>query len=569
MSKQNVTRMVELARDHVENGGIRAAEVYYRMILKATDPPASGLERMACGEANRFFAARAIANGRHGEACDWYQRAVFADPLFVDYRVEFIVRALLPMNMFKNAKIEATTATRIEPDNKDAWRAMAICCAALGEVEESAAAYDRQVELDPDNPLAKIDRSTLAINVGDYDTARKMALAVLETDKKGEALHTLALIAYREGRHEDAIDLYQRTLAEGSQDPAQVRWNMSLAMHAIGRYAEGWAESENRGRQKADEPMRIVMNRFNQPMMTREDLKTPCRLHVHNEMGNGDAIATARYLAELIDLGHDVRLETIDSLVGLLARSFPKVKVIPRALDYPGAIGVAPFDRHVPTLSLPYLFGTTIETVPWRGPYIKPDPARAARYAARLAGGGLKIGFCWSSGIRTDGLWISRYGKRKSMHFDDIVSAMPSDAVCVSLQVGPERAQQSGSRMIDLLPKKPDWDDTAALIANLDLVITVDTAVAHLAGAMGKPVWVLMQRDGASWHFMCYRDGAPWNEASPWYPSARIFRQRIEGSWSEVISDIAKEIQTHVEVGSPNDASHRRAGRDSGALRMV
>jgi tetratricopeptide (TPR) repeat protein len=540
MSKQNIERMVELARSHVEAGGIKAAEIYYRMIHKDTNPPATPVERMAGGEACAFFARRAIAEGRHGAACDWYQRAVFADPLFVDYRVEFIVRALLPMNMFKNAKIEATTATKIEPNNKDAWRALAICCAALGEVEDSAAAYDRQLELDPDNPLARIDRSTLAINVGDYDTALLMAAPVLQTEKRGEALHTMALIAYREGRHEQAIELYRATLEYGSQDPAQVRWNMSLALHAIGRYAEGWEESENRGKQRADEPMRIVMNRFNQPMLTPADLNTPCRVHVHNEMGNGDAIAMARYLDLLVGLNHDVRLETIDSMVGLLAHSFPKVKVMPRALDYPGAIGVPPFDRHIPTLSLPHLFGTDIDTVPWSGPYIRPD----RKIGGAVCSDRRKIGFCWSSGIRTDGLWISRYGKRKSMHFNDLEPAIPTlhDALSVSLQVGPERTQIRGQMMADLLPKKPTWNDTASLVADLDVVVTVDTAIAHLAGAMGKPTLLMMQKDGASWHFMCERPGAIWNERSPWYPSIRIFRQTREGDWSDVVRRVAREL---------------------------
>lgn len=549
MSKENVKRMVELARAHVENGGIRPAEVYYRMVEKVCDPPTTGIERLALGEALAFKARRAIAGGFHGAACDWYQRAIFADPLCIDYRIEFIVRALLPMNMFKNAKIEATTATRIEPDNKDAWRALAIACASLGEVDESAAAYDRQVELDPDNPLARIDRSTLAINVGDYETARWMAEPVLDTEKRGEALHTLALIAYRESRHEEAIELYKQTLDEGSQDPAQVRWNMSLALHAIGRYQEGWAESENRGKQRADEPMRIVMNRFNQPMMTRSDLtERTYRIHVHNEMGNGDAIAMARYLDLLLDHGHDVRLETMDSMVGLMQRSFPRVKVMPRALDYPGAVGVAPFDVHIPTLSLPHLFGTTIDTVPWRGPYLKADPALVDQYASMLVkyayqmpGGRTRVGFCWSSGIRTDGLWISRYGRRKSMHFDDLgplFMELSNRADLVSLQIGPERVQQDPSYMFDPLPAKPSWDDTAALVANLDVVVTVDTAVAHLAGAMGKPTFLMMQRDGATWHFMCERPDAPWNEASPWYPSVRIFRQTSDGDWRDVVERV-------------------------------
>ena len=552
VSKQNVNRMVELARAHVEAGGLRAAEVYYRMILKDTTPPTSGWERLANGEACRFYAARALADGRHGSAADWYQRAVFADPAAIDYRIEYVVRVMLPLGMFKNAKIEATRATKIDPLNVDAWRALAIACAAIGDEEESAAAYDRQLELDPKNPLARIDRSTLAINVGDYETARRMAEPVLETDKRGEALHTLALIAYRESRHEDAIELCREAIEAGTQDPEAVRWNMSLALHAIGRYAEGWEMAEARGRQRADEPMRLVMNRFVPATMTREDLDKPCRLHVHQEMGNGDAIAMARYLTPLVELGHDVRLETIDSMVDLLAGSFPQVKVMPRAVDYPSALGIPMFDRHVPTLSLPYLFGTTVASVPWRGPYVRPDPILADRYRARLKPtSGRRVGLAWSSGIRQTGLWISRYGKKKSMHFAELLPLLRTERHIgrqinsfVSLQVGPEREQHEG-RIADLLPAKPIWSDTAALIANLDLVVTVDTAVAHLAGAMGKPVWIMMQKDGSTWHFMCERPGAPWNERSPWYPSAKIFRQREFGTsrWDDVVADVAAELR--------------------------
>jgi tetratricopeptide (TPR) repeat protein len=551
MSKANIPKMIELARAHVESEGIRAAEVYYRHILKATETLETPIDRMAAGEANAFFAARAIADGRHGAACDFYQRAVYADPLFVDYRLNFIIRALLPMNMFKNAKIEARRITEIEPDNPDGWRALAICCAALNEADEAATAYDHQLELDPHNPLAKIDRSTLAINVGDYVTARRMAEAVLTTKHAGEGIHTLGLIAYREGRHEDAIELYGEALAVGVQDPEQIKWNMSLACCAIGRYEEGFELAEARGRQQADQAMRLVMNRFNQPALTRETLYEPCRVHVHHEMGNGDAIAMARYFDLLVDIGHDVTLETMKPFVTLFQRSFPRVKVIPRAIDYPGAIGIPPFDRQITTLSLPYLFGTAVDTVPWRGAYLKPDlnQTKTFRRALEIFTSTLpnarKIGLCWSSGIRTDGLWISRYGKQKSMHFDDLKLMLGADSVAedwfVSLQIGPEREQHQDC-LIDPLSENPTWDGTAALIANLDLVITVDTAVAHLAGAMGKPTYLMMQADGASWHFMCERPGAVWNTRSPWYPSIRIFRQKTPGDWGSVVAQIAREL---------------------------
>jgi ADP-heptose:LPS heptosyltransferase len=150
-------------------------------------------------------------------------------------------------------------------------------------------------------------------------------------------------------------------------------------------------------------------------------------------------------------------------------------------------------------------------------------------------------------------IWMEQYGQMKSMHFDDLtplLRLLDRGDTLVSLQVGDGRDEHHGA-ILDLMPVKPDWLETAALIENLDLVITVDTGVAHLAGAMGKPVWVMTQRDGTSWHFMCYREGASWNTASPWYPSARIFRQHEgPGNWADVVADIARALNEDAKCGT-------------------
>ncbi len=262
----------------------------------------------------------------------------------------------------------------------------------------------------------------------------------------------------------------------------------------------------------------------------------------------GDNFIYSRFLKDFVAKGFVVRYEAPSYMSALIQRSFPDVEVFDRAPDYPGSIGVHNFDYHLPLGSLPYTLGTDYDTVPAYTSYLVPDSDLVAKYRkiVRAKPGGDRVGFCWSSGIRDFGIWIAEYGRRKSMHFDDMdtVAASVTAAVglAVNLQVGPERAQHGG-RVFEALPEKPSWDDTAALIANLDLVITVDTAVAHLAGALGKPTWLVMQQDGASFHFMSERPGAPWNEASPWYPSVRIFRQDKPGDWSGVIQRVNKELE--------------------------
>src|SRR5437899_10788994 len=229
----------------------------------------------------------------------------------------------------------------------------------------------------------------------------------------------------------------------------------------------------------------------------------------------------------------------------VMRRSFPSVKVVPQAVDYPGAIGIRPFDYHQPIGALPHVLDTEIDTVPWFGPYLHADPELAAKYRGKLPDG-RKIGLCWSAGIR-EGLWISKYGARKSMHFDSLKPMLnincPDEILhFVSLQVGPERRQNDGSYVDDVLPDQPSWDDTAALVANLDLVITVDTAVAHLAGAMGKPTWLMNSAEPGSWHWMAERPGSPWSERSPWYPSVKIYRQKKVGEWGGVIAAVARDL---------------------------
>lgn len=552
LDDENLRDLVERARGHFEGDRVVAAEQLYRLILGATTPPISGQMRIAHGEACAFYARLALARQKFGAAADWFREAIQADPLATDYRLDLALKCFLPMGNLKAAQTEAERAARISPDYSAVWHALGGILHEVGDVAKCAAAYDKQLELEPGDPDALLDRCTLAIDVYDYDLVRKLCAQVLSTDRRGDALHCLAMVSYREHRHEEAIALYDEAIAAGCRDQPIVRWNKSLAMHAIGRYREAWIEHENREFQKTNPVLYLPMTRFTLPRWRGEPPQTKpdgskTSIHVHYEAGAGDNLACVRYLRVLSDLGFAVRYECADEMVDLMRSSFPDVEVVRKAVDYPGALGIRPFDYHCPIGSLPAVLGTDVDTVPLVGPYIHADPILVDNYRARLKGG-RSVGLCWSSGIR-EGIWMKEYGTRKSMHFDVVVPIVDAahfaglGAVC--LQVGPERAQHGGL-LVDVLPQRPSWAETAALIANLDLVITVDTAVAHLAGAMGKPVWVMCQRDGASWHFMCWRPNAPWNECSPWYPSARIFRQHEFDQphrWSDVVTDVAEEIK--------------------------
>src|SRR5208282_507377 len=168
----------------------------------------------------------------------------------------------------------------------------------------------------------------------------------------------------------------------GIFDEPAVRWNKSHSLHSLGRYKEAWKEHDWRQFCKSVPALSMPMLRFNMPVWKKEP--PPASIHVHCEAGDGDNLCCVRYLKTLVDMGYDVRYETRDTMFDLMQRSFPDVKIIEKAPDYPGCIGIPPFDYHMPIGALPHVLETDIDTVPWYGPYLKPNPELVEKYRAML-----------------------------------------------------------------------------------------------------------------------------------------------------------------------------------------
>ena len=290
--------LVEAARGHIEADEPYNAAAFYRLVLRDTSPPTTGVARVAHGEACLWYAREALSRGKLGTAADWYREAVSSDPLAVNYRVELAIKCLLPMGMLKDARLEALAATKIDPNEPEAWHALGGIEHELGNADACIAAYDRQLELAPDDPDALLDRAHIALDVEDYARVRGLCASVQNTRRVGDAYHCLGMVAHREGRHEDAIALYHHAIDLGCRHADLVRWNRSLSLHAIGRYEEGWAEHEARGKQTVAAAMARAMNRFSLPLWAGEP--PPARLHVHQEQGHGDTLALARYVPLLV-----------------------------------------------------------------------------------------------------------------------------------------------------------------------------------------------------------------------------------------------------------------------------
>ncbi|MBY0432204.1 MAG: hypothetical protein K2Q10_13475, partial [Rhodospirillales bacterium] len=283
--------------------------------------------------------------------------------------------------------------------------------------------------------------------------------------------------------------------------------------------SEGWREYEWRWRLAASPPRRLPAPAW------QGEAGEGRTLLLHAEQGLGDTLQFIRYLPLAAARGFRVVAEVQEPLVRLVAASFPEAAVIPR-----DTAALPPFDLHAPLMSLPALFNTTLETVPAAIPYLRPPADMAAR---PVPGNGLRIGISWGGDPRHNN------DSRRSIPLKRLLPALNgADVSLFSLQKGPKADELAGVEGVtDLGAGFDDLADTAAALAGLDLVISVDTAIAHLAGALGRPVWILLPF-APDWRWLL---GV---EASPWYPTARLFRQPAPGAWDAVLSQLSASLST-------------------------
>ena len=247
------------------------------------------------------------------------------------------------------------------------------------------------------------------------------------------------------------------------------------------------------------------------------------------EQGLGDTLQFVRYVPLVAARGGKVILEVQPRLHRLLAQTPGAAEVICRDEALPE------FDWQCPLLSLPLALCTEFDTIPAQIPYLYPDPVQVEVWKQRLPGDSLRIGLAWA------GSPLHPHERWRSIPLEQLAPLTKLEGTrFYSLQMGAPagQVQQLGARvhLVDLQSEQKDFADTAAIVANLDLVISIDTSVAHLAGAMGKPVWVLLSKS-SDWRWFLDRDD------SPWYPTARLFRQSTLGDWQDVVTRVERELR--------------------------
>jgi tetratricopeptide (TPR) repeat protein len=425
--------------------------------------------------------------GRHDDALESFTRAVVLRPDYLFARFNQ-GSTLLGLGRFAEALASFEATLAIAPNHADTLCHRGNTLMKLNRIEEAFASYAQALGFAPDHP---------------------------------QILQNHAVALRHLGRPRDALVSAEKAL-RGEPGYAAARFEQAIALLALGDFARGFAAYEARWELAEFEPQR---RNFGGPHWLGEDDIAGKTLLLHSEQGFGDTLQFVRYAPLLAARGATIILEVQAHLKALLSSMAGVSAVIARGEPLP------PFDLYCPLMSLPLAFRTQGETIPANVPYIAADRGRVAHWAARLSdfAGETKIGLVWAGNASANAI-----DARRSMSLNEFAPLAGLTGIqFFSLQKGEPAAQAlnppESLALFDPTAELHGFEDTAALIANLDLVISVDTATAHLAGAMAKPVWILSRFDGC-WRWL---DG---REDSPWYPTARLFHQKAPGRWDGVVA---------------------------------
>lgn len=508
ISTQRATRQVasralslyELGHDHYSRGDIESAEAAFREVLKIEPNWLRAKIDFGCILQHRSSHAEAELILR--EALDEDPQASFAH--------NALGLLLWNTKRLEEAETHYREAIRISPDFFQAHNNLGLLHLHLNKLEEAESAF----------------RRALSINANSC-----------------EVLSNYGSVLWQLGTVEQSIRTYRQALAL-KPDYVTAKTNLAHPLLAMGEYKEGWSLYESRfdpalGAHFASAPP------VPWPMWNGEPLAGKS-LIVWPEQGYGDILQFCRYTSLLKALG----LKTLSiACPPALERLFENLDGVDCVYPLDGEGTIARHDYWCYVMSLPHRFGTTTNTVPASIPYLRPPTDQAALWQDRLPKGAFRVGLVWAGDPRQHTPASNAMDRRRSVCVETLMPILRVPGVTfVSLQKGAIAREQIARLPPALRPFDPmdgveDFADTAAIIASLDLVIAVDTSIVHLAGALGKPVWVLSRYAGC-WRWLLGRDH------SPWYPSMRLFRQREPGNWAPVIEDVCETLQATLSVST-------------------
>jgi tetratricopeptide (TPR) repeat protein len=560
---QQLDHMLRQAIALQQNGAIVEAEELYREILELKPRHFDGLKllgelalqtgraqegsellkkaltvnaKQAPVHSNLAYALNELQ--RHGEGLASADRALTLQPNFPD-ALNNRGNAQAALNRPLDALASFDRAIALVPEFAVAWNNRAGVLRDLGRADEALASCDRALALQPNYAAAWSNRGNALSDLNQPEEAERSYRRALELAPAfADAWNNLGLAQIDLNQHAHALSSYERALAI---NPASVetRWNQALCLLQMGRFEAGWREYEwrwERARIKADR------RRFAQPLWRGDFSIDGKTILLHSEQGLGDTLQFCRYAALVSKLGAKVVLEVPAALMRLMTTLDGVDQLVEAGQPLP------PFDCHCPLLSLPLAFRTDGASIPAATPYLFADLEAARAWRERIDARAdakadaqadartdrrLKVGLVWAGENRSHVAELRKIDARRSIALERFAPVLDVPNVrFFSLQTGAAASQLSGSelsaRVVDYTQELHDFADTAALVANLDLVISVDTSTAHLAGALNRPVWILNRFD-TCWRWLLER------RDTPWYPGARLFRQPALGDWDSVM----------------------------------
>ena len=357
------------------------------------------------------------------------------------------------------------------------------------------------------------------------DALQCYAMALTHDRKSAAAFNNYGNVLREVGEPESAIPFLQRSI---QLDPTNItaQFNLAIAYLLAGDYKNGWPAYEHRWNY---EHLAGTMPSFAQPRWRGEDIKGKTILVV-GEQGHGDNVQFVRFLYNLHLLGAEIILQVTNGLVPLLSAS-PIIKRV-SGYDYT----VSDFDYWVPIMSIPGILGVTLENLPRPVNYLNPDLGLQKQWQDYFGPKKkMRVGFSWSG--RRDN-WLNNH---KGMPFNDMVAMIERNPEYEWVNLQADCTEEEEARLKEIgvhcLPPNPNmWADTAAQMMHMDVVVSVDTAVAHLASSLGRPTWIMINWFATDWRWLLNRDD------TPWYASARLFRQPAMGDWASVTKKVSQYL---------------------------
>ena len=461
---------------------------------------------------NRGVALRRLA--RFGEAVETFDALIRLAPAHVEAEVNR-AETLRSQCQFEEAARSYRRAIALKPNIFEAHFGLGVALRSLGQHAEAVPRFRRAIELYGGHaePFFMLGASLQAL--------RRFDEAILALDKAVAldpshlaAHHERGLALHRAKRAPEAIESFNRVIAL-APDSADAHLSRALCRLTLGDYTGGCADYEWRSKTKAGAFRRALRG----PAWSGAESLQSKTIFIHGEQGFGDLFQFGRYALLASAMAGQVILSVPQSLAPFFRQWEPRVVII-------GDDDASPeFDLHCPLMSLPRAFGTTVANIPSLVPYLAVDAARIEAWRARLGDDGLKIGVCWRTG--NEHVDVGR--SFDPIHLSALAQVPGVRLISLQLRGGP--APRAVESFDTLKADAGIFTETAAAIMACDLVVTCDTAVAHLAGALGAPTWVAL-KFMAEWRWLMDRAD------SPWYPTARLFRQRTDGDWMPVFAEM-------------------------------